>query len=48
MLIYKGNGGFIAGVPAMDLSDEEVKKYNENKLIKSGLYEKPKQKEGAK
>ena len=47
MLIYKGNGEFIAGVPARDLSDEEVKKYDEKKLIQSGLYEKPK-KEGAK
>lgn len=41
MLIYKGNG-FIVKVPARDLTDEEVKQYGEEKLIKSGLYEKPK------
>jgi len=43
MLIYKG-GGFIAGIPARNLTDEEVKKYNEKELINSGLYEEPKKK----
>ena len=51
MLIYKGNGAFVPGIPARDLSDEEVKQYGgEKALIKTGLYEKAdkpkKQKEG--
>ena len=46
MLIYKG-GGFIAGIPARNLTDEEVEKYDEKELIKSGLYEKPKPKKEA-
>ena len=42
MLIYTG-GGFLPGVPARDLTDEEVKEHGgEQKLIASGLYEKPK------
>jgi len=31
--------GFIKGVPARDLSDEEVKKYGRKRLLDSGLYE---------
>ena len=44
MLKYIGNG-FIPGIPARDLSDEEVKKYGGEKLlISTGLFEKPKPK----
>lgn len=44
MLIYKGKGFFIVDVPARDLSSSEVKKFGgEEKLIKTGLYEKPKE-----
>lgn len=47
MLKYQG-GGFIIGIPARDLNDDEAKKYGEARLIKSGLYkrvhvEKPKE-----
>ena len=35
---YKG-GGFIPGIPARDLSAEEVKRYGLDKLLKSGIYE---------
>lgn len=38
MLKYKG-GGFIAGVPARNLTDEEVKTYGKKRLLDSGLYE---------
>ncbi len=39
--MYKYNGkGFIKGIPARDLTDEEAKQYNEKKLIASGLYKK--------
>lgn len=42
MLIYVGNG-FIPGIPARLLSDDEVKKYGGEKfLLSTGLYEKPK------
>jgi hypothetical protein len=45
MLIYRGKGSHLDGIPARDLSNEEVKKYGgEKKLIASKLYEKPKQK----
>lgn len=40
-LIYIGNGAFLPGVPARDLSAAEVKKHNEQELIASGLYKKP-------
>ena len=40
MLRYIGNG-FLKGVPARDLADDEVKLYGEKRLINSGLYEKP-------
>ena len=40
MLIYKGNG-FLPGIPARDLTDEEVKEHGgEKKLLATGLYEK--------
>lgn len=52
MLIYKGRKGEgIAGIPARDLTSGEVKKFGKEKLIQSGLYEKPKvkpKKEGEK
>jgi hypothetical protein len=42
MLKYVGNG-FIPGIPARDLNDDEVKKYGGEKLLlKTGLFEKPK------
>ena len=31
--------GFMAGVPARDLSEDEVKKYGKKRLLESGLYE---------
>ena len=37
MLKYVGNG-WIHGVPARDLSDEEVKRYGKKRLLDSGLY----------
>ena len=37
MLKYVG-GGFLRGVPARDLSDDEAVKYGKVRLIKSGLY----------
>lgn len=36
-LKYVG-GGFIAGVPARNLSEEEVRRYGRDKLLASGLY----------
>lgn len=39
MLKYNIGSGFIVGVPARDLSDEEVEKYGgEEFLIGTGLY----------
>jgi hypothetical protein len=35
---YIGKGAFLAGVPARDLTEEEVEKYNRQLLIHSGLY----------
>ena len=40
MLKYSGSG-FITGVPARDLTEDEVKQYGERRLIASGLYYKP-------
>ena len=37
MYKYAGNG-WVHGVPARDLSDEEAKKYGIKQLIDSGLY----------
>jgi hypothetical protein len=45
-LIYKG-GGFIPGVPARDLTEDEVKAHGEKGLIASGLYEAIKEKQPA-
>jgi hypothetical protein len=45
MLKYIGTG-FIAGIPARDLTDDEVKKYGGVKvLLSTGLFEKPKKKQ---
>ena len=33
-----GYGGFIAGVPARDLSADEARRYDEKRLLASGLY----------
>lgn len=38
MLKYNKNG-FLKGVPARDLTDEEAKEYGRERLLKSGLYE---------
>ena len=43
MLKYIG-GGFLANVPARDLSDDELKKYDKGELLKSGLYVEEKKK----
>lgn len=37
MLKYVGDG-YLPGVPARDLSDEEVKRHGEKRLLSSGLY----------
>lgn len=36
---YKVGSGFYVGVPARDLSDEEVKHYGRDFLLSLGLYE---------
>jgi hypothetical protein len=36
-MIYKG-GGYLAGVPARDLTIEEAEKHGVEKLLASGLY----------
>jgi hypothetical protein len=41
---YIGNGAFIPGIPARDLSDEEVKEYGRKTLLDSGLYEEQRKK----
>ena len=49
MLKYNGSG-FIPGIPARDLTSDEVKKYGGTKfLLETGLYyEKPKKKKEVK
>lgn len=37
MLRYIGKG-FIAGIPARNLTDEEVSQFNKRRLLESGLY----------
>lgn len=37
MLKYNGKG-FLTGVPARDLTDDEVNQFGKDKLLKSGLY----------
>lgn len=47
MLKYSGKGSHLPGIPARDLSDDEVRKFGgEQKLISTGLYIKPKTIEG--
>lgn len=41
MYKYIGNG-FIDGIPARNLSDEEARKYGVRQLVESGLYIKAK------
>ncbi len=43
MLKYVGRGASLPGVPARDLSDEEVKQYDEKFLLRTGLYERPRE-----
>lgn len=38
MLKYLG-GGFIAGVPAKNLTNEQAKQYGVKRLLASGIYE---------
>jgi len=44
MLKYVGRGAFLIGVPARDLTDEEIEQLGLDKkaLIKSGLYKEDK------
>ena len=44
---YVGKGSFLVGVPARDLNAEEVKKFGEERLLKSNLYEEVKRKSKA-
>ena len=37
-LKYIGDGSFLPGVPARDLSEKEVKEFDEQVLLNSGLY----------
>jgi hypothetical protein len=43
MLKYNGNG-FLAGIPARDLTDDEVKQFGEKELLATGLYSKEEEK----
>jgi len=43
MLKYVGVGTSLPGIPARDLTDDEAKQHNEKFLVKSGLYERPRQ-----
>ena len=45
MLIYIGNGDWLADVPARDLTKEEVEQYGKKRLLDSGLYKEPVAKE---
>ncbi len=47
MLKYTGKG-FLAGVPAKDLTDEQAKQYGVKRLLESGLYTKIKDKKTVK
>ena len=44
---YVGKGAWMIGVPARDLNAEEVKKFGEERLLKSNLYEEVKRKSKA-
>lgn len=39
-LIYNG-GGYLIGIPARDLSDEEARQFGRKYLLESGLYSEP-------
>jgi hypothetical protein len=41
-LIYIGKGAFQYPYPARDLTSDEVKKFGEQTLLATGLYQKPK------
>jgi len=46
MLEYIGNGDFIEGIPARDLTESEVALYGgAERLIKSGLYKRSEKKD---
>ena len=47
-LRYIGDGAFLPGVPARDLTEAEVKQYALADLLSSGLYEEIKSQEPAK
>lgn len=38
MLRYIGQGAAIVGIPARNLTDEEVKRFGKSRLLKTGLY----------
>jgi hypothetical protein len=42
MLIYTGKG-FWAGIPARDLTDEEVERIGEEKILLTGDYARPRE-----
>lgn len=43
MLEYIGRGAFIVGIPARDLTEDEIKQHGgERELLATGLYQKPK------
>lgn len=44
MYKYVGDGAAIVGIPARDLSKDEVKELDKDLIEKSGLYEKIKEK----
>jgi hypothetical protein len=51
MLKYIGNGDFVAGIPARDLTDEEVAQLAPEQvddLVMRGLYQKPADRKAAK
>jgi hypothetical protein len=51
MITYKGNGEFVSGVPARDLTEaewEQLSKEQKKAALDSGLYEKSKPKKTAK
>lgn len=43
-LKYVGGGSFLPGVPARDLSKDEAEEYGVSRLLRSGLYDKVRQK----
>lgn len=42
MLKYIGGGYYVVGIPKRDLTDEEVVKFGEDFLLRTGLYEREK------